>query len=245
MRTWSSKSAFSWYPTWCQPQVLSFHNPFQCGRSKHYNFIIYFQTSTSWSRLIYLATDSWFSPWSVKCINIPSSRCKPRNVFRDSTMWTRFIHKLFKARLSSRNSFTPTRSRDCCRFTAHVRCALRPIGKIDPWTLGPLDPWTLGLLHNFSDHFYWTNVWTLFLGPIFLDYFFGPFYWECRPLVLKEEEGWNAVLSVLRDGWEVDLLLMEWWRRTISTQGGVGGGCICKCYWLIMVIGPSGVPFGL
>ena len=210
MRTRSSKSAFSWYPTWCQPQVLSFHNPFQCGRSKHY--IVYFQTSTSWSRLIYLATDSWFSPWSVKYINIPSSRCKPRNVFRDSAMWTRFIHKLFKARLSSRNSFTPTRSRDCCRFTAHVRCALRPIGKIDPWTLRLLD--------------YCTTFRTIFIGPMFGPFFwdqffwmifFGPFYWEGRPLVLKEEEGWDAVLSVLRDGWEVDLLLMEGWRRTITT----------------------------
>ena len=87
-----------------------------------------------------------------------SSRCKPRNVSITSQGETGLKHDWVRRAQRFKKFIIPTRSRDCRRFTAHVRCALRPLGKIDHWTFGPLD--------------YWTTFWTIFIGPLF-----GPFFW--------------------------------------------------------------------
>ena len=97
--------------------------------------------------------------------------------------------------------------------------------------------WTLGL-------FFWTIFWIIFLDH-FLDHllfpFFGPFYLG-HTISTQERVGYS--LSVLREGWEPDCCYSgRGERRTISTQGTVGGGCICKCtdwwsfHWIIQIFG--------
>ena len=164
IRTWSSREVCIFLVS---PKYSHFITHFSAAVQNIY--IIYFQASTSWSRLIYLATSNWFSPWSVKCMDIRSSRCKPRNVSITSQGETGVNHDVWEERCVLMNSITPTRSRDCCRFTAHVLCALRPFGKIHHWTPGLLD--------YFLDHFYWTTFWTLLLDQFLLNYFLEPFYW--------------------------------------------------------------------
>ena len=73
-----------------------------------------------------------------------------------------------------------------------------------------LEHWTLGL-------FFGPLFWTFFFGPLF-----GSFYWGGgRP-------------SEVREGWEADCYYLgRGGRWAISMQGGVWGGCISKCYWLM------------
>ena len=48
------------------------------------------------------------------------------------------------------------------------------------------------------------------------------------------EGGVGYSLSVLREGWEAECYYSgRGVRRTITTQGGVGGGCNGKHYWLM------------
>ena len=101
-------------------------------------------------------------------MDIRSSRCKPRNVSITSQGETGLKHDWVRRAQRFKKFIIPTRSRDCRRFTAHVRCALRPLGKIDHWTFGLLD--------YFLDHFYWTTFWTLLLDQFLLNYFLEPFY---------------------------------------------------------------------
>ena len=93
--------------------------------------------------------------------------------------------------------------------------------ELDHWT-GPLDPWTI-FLDYFLDHYF---------GPLF-----GPFFWTILSRGVHTVSTQGRVgysLSVLREGWEPDCCYSgRGGRRTINTQGAVGGGCICKCYWLM------------
>ena len=74
-------------------------------------------------------------------------------------------------------------------------------------------------LDHFLDHF-----WTIF----------GPF-WRGEHTISTEGGvgvGWS--LSILREGWEVECYYPgRGVRRTITTQGGVRGGCNGKHYWLM------------
>ena len=72
-----------------------------------------------------------------------------------------------------------------------------------------MDHWTLGLFLKLFLDFFWTIFWTILLGK------------GGRPLGLRE--GWDAVCHYSGRGG----------RQVISTQGGVGGGCISNCYWLM------------
>ena len=58
--------------------------------------------------------------------------------------------------------------------------------------------------------------WTIFFGP-----FFGPFF---EPLVLREGREAECYYSGKGE------------RRTITTQGRVGGGCNSKRYWLMELL---------
>ena len=83
-----------------------------------------------------------------------------------------------------------------------------------------MDRWTLGIFFE------------LFFGPIFGP-FFGPFYWG-GGATISALGGVRCSLSVLREGWEADCCYSgRGGRRTISTQGGMGGGYRSKCYWLM------------
>ena len=190
IRTWSSREVCIFLVS---PKYSHFITHFSAAVQNIY--IIYFQASTSWSRLIYLATSNWFSPWSVKCMDIRSSRCKPRNVSITSQGETGVNHDVWEERCVLMNSITPTRSRDCCRFTAHVLCALRPFGKINHWTPGLLD---------------------YFFGPFLLDHFldpsFGPISFKLFFGTILLRRRWDVVLSVLREGWEADFSLREGWK---------------------------------
>ena len=68
----------------------------------------------------------------------------------------------------------------------------------------------------------------------FLDYFF---YHFVRGESTKG--GVGCSISVLREGWEVVLLLREGWERekgTITTRGGAGGACNGKHFWLMELL---------
>ena len=71
--------------------------------------------------------------------------------------------------------------------------------------------------------------WTL---GIFFALFFGPFYGGGG--TISALGGVRCSLSVLREGWEADCCYSgRGGRRTISTQGGMGGGYRSKCNWLM------------
>ena len=82
-----------------------------------------------------------------------------------------------------------------------------------------MDRWTLGIfLHYFLDQFL----------DHFLDHFIG------GGGTISTLGGVRCSLSVLREGWEADCCYSgRGGRRTISTQGGMGGGYRSKCNWLM------------
>ena len=86
---------------------------------------------------------------------------------------------------------------------------------------------TIGPLDYFFGQFFGSLFWTIF----------GPFFWTIlsRGVHTFSTQGRvGYTLSVLREGWEPDCCYSgRSGRRTISTQGAVGGGCIYKCYWLM------------
>ena len=79
-------------------------------------------------------------------------------------------------------------------------------------------------LDHFLDHF-WTTFRIIFWTN-FLDHFKG----EEHTISIEGGVGW--ILWVLREGWETECYYPgRGERRTITTQGGVGGGCNSKHCW--------------
>ena len=91
------------------------------------------------------------------------------------------------------------------------------------------------LLHTGTCTSTWAqgNVWT---GPFFLDHFLDYFLDHFRggEHTIITEGGVGGSLSVLREGWEAECYYSgRGVRRTITTQGRVGGGCNGKHYQLM------------
>ena len=68
------------------------------------------------------------------------------------------------------------------------------------------------------DHFFW-------------DHFIGGKH------TISTQGGVGCSLLVLREGWEAECYYLgRDKRRTMTTQGGVGGGCNGKHYWLMELL---------
>ena len=189
IRTWSSREVCIFLVS---PKYSHFITHFSAAVQNIY--IIYFQASTSWSRLIYLATSSWFSPWSVMCMDIRSSRCKPRNASIISQGETGLNHDVWEERCVLMNHYSDKVTRLLQIYSACSLC-IKTVRKNTP-----LDPWTIGLL----------------FGPFLLDHFldpsFGPISFKLFFGTILLRRRWDVVLLVLREGWEADFSLREGWK---------------------------------